>query len=54
MGHPRIVRRGIRMEDVHYGEVDPDRLLDRVVNYSRLWCFLAHVCRIVRSIPLQG
>jgi hypothetical protein len=26
------------MEDVHYGEVGPDRLFDRVVNCCHPWC----------------
>jgi hypothetical protein len=26
------------VEDVHLGEVGPDRLLDRIVNYCHLWC----------------
>jgi hypothetical protein len=26
------------MEDVHYGEVGPNHLLDCVVNYCHSWC----------------
>jgi hypothetical protein len=38
MGHPLCVRRGMRVEDMHYGEVGAERLLDRVVNCGHLWC----------------
>jgi hypothetical protein len=34
-----------RVEDVHYGVVGPDRLLDHVVNYG---------CHVVMYYPLQG
>jgi hypothetical protein len=38
MGHPQIVRRGIRVEDMHYGDVGPNCLLDRIMNCSHSWC----------------
>jgi hypothetical protein len=43
-----------RMEDVHYGEVGPDRLLDHVMNCGHLWCppgsrvSCCQVCTLVR------
>jgi hypothetical protein len=40
MEHPWCVRQGICMEDVHYGEEGPDRLLDRIVNCCHSWCSL--------------
>jgi hypothetical protein len=42
------------VEDVHYGEVGPSHLLDRVVNCGCSWCPLAHVCCVIRLFPLQG
>jgi hypothetical protein len=38
MGHPQCVRRSIRVEDVHSGEVGPVRLLDRVMNCCHSGC----------------
>jgi hypothetical protein len=32
------VSAGIHVEDMHLGEVGPDRLLGHVVNYCHSWC----------------
>jgi hypothetical protein len=42
-----------RMEDVHYGEVGPDRLLSRAANYGHWWCLRGSrmSCRWVNSLP---
>jgi hypothetical protein len=37
-GHPRYVRRGIRVEDSTRVSLDPARLFDYVVNGCHSWC----------------
>jgi hypothetical protein len=55
MDHPWCVHRGICLEDVHYGEVGPDRLLDSVVNCCHSWCPLGlrvSCCRVYTLVSL--
>jgi hypothetical protein len=54
-GHPRCVRRGIRMEDGTRARSDPTRLFDRIMNCCHSWCPPSMcVCHMVKVIPLQG
>jgi hypothetical protein len=53
-GHPRCVRRGIRVEDDTRVRLDPARLFDCVMNGCHSWCLWACVCCVIRFIPLQG
>jgi hypothetical protein len=54
MGYPRYVHRAIRVEDVHWREVGPDHLLDRVVNYGHSWCLRDSRVSCCQVYPLQG
>jgi hypothetical protein len=42
------------VEDVHYGEVGSDRLLDHIVNYGHSWCLRGSYVSCCHAISLAG
>jgi hypothetical protein len=42
------------VEDVHYGEIGSNRLLDRIVNCGHSWCLRGSLVSCCHAISLAG